>query len=247
MSAGNAAAAAEHFLRALSISSEEIGIAEPAILRLHADAVAALVVLGRIDDAQRLTHQLDASTQANHHPWSTAMAGRCHGLLKAAAGDTPAAVEVLRQALVDHKLLPMPFEQARTRLLLGSVLRRCGHRNDARRELEAAEAVFVRLGTPIHAGQARAELASVGGWSTRAGTLTAVEARIAALVAAGQTNREVGGTLFVERAHRRKSPWPDLPQTRAAVSHRTRRATSTLIVAIPTRVTSLSGVATKIA
>ena len=155
------------------------------------------MVLGRIDDAQRLTHQLDASTQANHHPWSTAMAGRCHGLLKAAAGDTPAAVEVLRQALVDHKLLPMPFEQARTRLLLGSVLRRCGHRNDARRELEAAEAVFVRLGTPIHAGQARAELASVGGWSTRAGTLTAVEARIAALVAAGQTNREVAGTLFL--------------------------------------------------
>jgi len=195
--AGDHSAAAEHFLRALSISSEEIGIGEPAILRLHPDAVVALVMLGRIDDARRLTHQLDASMQANHLPWATAMAGRCHGLLSAAAGDVPAALEVLQRTLVDHELLPMPFEEARTRLLFGSVLRRSGHRNDARRELEAARTVFVRLGTPIQVGQVNAELASVGGWPNRAGALTPVEERIAVLVAAGQTNKEVASTLFL--------------------------------------------------
>jgi DNA-binding CsgD family transcriptional regulator len=197
MWAGNQAAAAEHFLRALSISSEQIGIAEPAILRLHGDAVAALVALGRVGDAQRLTDDLDSSTEANHLPWSTAMAGRCHGLLKAAEGDMPAAVEVLQQVLAHHEPLPMPFENARTRLLLGSVLRRSGHRNDARRELEAAAAVFAQLGTPIQAEQARAELASVGGWPSRGGALTPAEERIATLVAAGQTNREVASTLFM--------------------------------------------------
>ncbi len=195
--AGNPAASAEHLLRALSISSDVFGIGEPAILRLHADAVAALVTLGRIDDAWRLTHQLDVSSQANHLPWSTAMAGRCHGLLNAAAGDVPAALDFLEQALVDHELLPMPFEEARTRLLFGSVLRRSGHRSDARRELEVACAVFVRLGTPVLAAQADAELASIGGWPNRAGTLTPVEERIATLVAAGQTNKEVASTLFM--------------------------------------------------
>ena len=195
--AGNPAAAAEHLLRALYISSEVFGIGEPAILRLHADAVAALVALGRIDDAWRLTHQLDVSTQANHLPWSTALAGRCHGLLNAAAGNVPAAVDVLEQALVDHELLPMPFEAARTRLLFGSVLRRSGHRSDARRELEAARAVFVRLGTPVLAEQVSAELASVGGRRGPESDLTPVEERIAALVASGQTNREVAGSLFM--------------------------------------------------
>jgi DNA-binding CsgD family transcriptional regulator len=194
---GNAAAAAEHFLRAREISSDVVGIAEPAILRLHADAVAALVTLGRLDDARRVTGELDASTEANHFPWSTALAGRCHGWIAAACGEVPAAVDFLQQALLDHELLPMPFEQGRTRLLLGGVLRRAGQRSDARRELEAAHAVFVRLGTPVQAQQATAELASLGGRRTQEGALTPVEERIAALVAVGQTNREVAVALFM--------------------------------------------------
>ena len=197
LSAGNAAAAVEHFLRALSISSEEIGIAEPAILRLHGEAVTALVAVGRLDDAWRLTDELDAATLANHLPWSTAVAGRCHGLLEAVQGDVAAAVDRLEQAVLDHQLLPMPLEEARTRLLLGKVLRRNGQRKRAREELEAALDVFVSLRTPIPAEEARAELATLGGWPSSAATMTLVEQRIANLVAAGQTNREVAATLFL--------------------------------------------------
>jgi len=195
--AGNQAAAAAHFLRSLAISSDLVGIAEPAILRLHADAVAALVALGRTDDAERLTAELDASTQANHYPWSTAMAGRCHATLSAAAGDLPQALMRLEASLTDHQLLPMPFEEARTRLLFGSVLRRSGHRGDARRELTAAHERFTALGTPVQAAQAQSELASLGGRTSSAGGLTPVEERIAALVAGGRTNKEVAGELFV--------------------------------------------------
>jgi DNA-binding CsgD family transcriptional regulator len=194
--AGDAAAAAGHLLRAVSISSEEIGIREPAILRLHPDAVAALVALGRFAEAEELTQQLDAATSANHHPWSTAMASRCHGLLTAAGGERAAALDLLERALTEHQRLPMPFEEARTRLLFGSVLRRAGHRTDARRELEAARAVFLRLGTPIQERQASAELHSVGGRRRLESELTPVEQRIADLVAAGQTNREVAAATF---------------------------------------------------
>jgi DNA-binding CsgD family transcriptional regulator len=90
----------------------------------------------------------------------------------------------------------MPFEEARTRLLLGSVLRRAGHRSDARRQLEAARATFLRLGTPIQAGQASTELDSIGGRRRLENELTAVEQRIADLVAAGRTNREVAVATF---------------------------------------------------
>ena len=194
--AGDVAAAADHLLRALSISSEEIGINEPALLRVHPDAVEALVALARFEEAEKLTGQLDAATGANHHPWSTVMAARCHGLLKAADGDRAAAIELLERALADHQRLPMPFEEARTRLLLGSVLRRAGRRADARRELETARAMFLRLRTPIQERQASTELDSIGGRRRLENELTSVEQRIADLVAAGQTNREVAAAMF---------------------------------------------------
>jgi DNA-binding CsgD family transcriptional regulator len=194
--AGDLAGAADHMLRAWSISTDEVGVREPAILRLHPDAVAALVGLARFDEAAELTRQLDAATDANHHPWSTAMASRCHGLLQAAQGDRMAAIDLLERALAEHQRLPMPFEEARTRLLLGSVLRRAGHRSDARRELELARAVFVHLGTPIQERQASAELDTIGGRRRQETELSPVEQRIADLVAAGQTNREVAAATF---------------------------------------------------
>ncbi len=195
--AGNPAAAASHLLRALRISGEEFGISEPAILRVHPDAIAALAALKSFDEAEELTGQLDAAADAHHYPWSTAMAVRCRGLLRATRGETAAALELLHRALVEHQRLPMPFEEARTRLLLGSVLRRAGYRNDARRELEAARVMFDRLGTPIQAGQASAELGRIGGRRRQEHELTHVEQRIADLAAAGQTNREVAAAMFM--------------------------------------------------
>ncbi|MDQ1464992.1 MAG: hypothetical protein QOC73_1933 [Actinomycetota bacterium] len=196
LTAGNPALAATLFLRALAISNE-IGIGEPAIMRLYPDAVTALVAVGRIDEAEALTHDLDVSTQANHLPWSTAMAGRCHGLVLGARGETSAAIAMLEHTLIDHARLPMPFEEARTRLLYGILLRRAGQRSDARNALDAAATVFARLGTPVHAEQARKELASLGGKQTQEHVLTAVEQRVAGLVGEGRTNREVADELFM--------------------------------------------------
>ena len=194
--AGDVAAAVRHFRSGLSISVDEVGIGEPAILRLHADAVAAFVALGCLDEAHAAAEQLDVSTRANHLPWSSAMVARSHALIEAASGRLPEASEWLAMALVEHRRLPMPFEEARTRMMYGGVLRRCGHRVDARRQFEAAHVAFVGLGTPIQADQAGAELVTFGGRTTLT-DLTVVEERIAALVGSGQTNREVAATLFV--------------------------------------------------
>ena len=196
LSAGNPSAAAAHFLRAVAIS-RATGIGEPAIMRLHADAVAALIAVGNLDEADRLVAELHACTERTHLPWPTAMVGRCRGLLHAATGDTPAAIDALDRSLAAHERLPMPFEEARTRLLLGIALRRAGRRADARGELQAAHTVFVRLGTPVQAEQARAELAAIGGRPGNGGELTATEQRIITLVGAGQTSREVASALIM--------------------------------------------------
>jgi DNA-binding CsgD family transcriptional regulator len=194
--AGDVAAAATFLLRMLVVSVDEVGIGEPALLRAHADAVMTLVALGRLDEAQRVTDQLDASAALNRLPWSIALAGRCHGQIRAAAGDVPAALDCFELSLAEHARLPMPFEAARTRMLYAGLLRRSGLRSDARREFEAAQAVFVQLGTPLQVQAARVELASLGR-RTAAGELTATEDRIAALVGVGRTNREVAAALVI--------------------------------------------------
>ena len=91
----------------------------------------------------------------------------------------------------------MPFEEGRTRLHYGAALRRAGRRKDARHELERSLAVFHALGTPVQERMATTELTSLGGRRRQEHELTPVEERIADLVAAGQTNREVAATLFM--------------------------------------------------
>ncbi|MDQ1358574.1 MAG: hypothetical protein QOG44_2947 [Acidimicrobiaceae bacterium] len=195
LSVDDFASAAEHFLRALAIS-KELGVNEPTILRIHADAVESLVGLGRLAEANGLVDELE--TPGGAQPaWSRAMAGRCRGLLLAATGDLPAATAALAAALDDHAALGMPFEEARTRLWLGKVLRRAGHRGEAREALDTAAKMFVELGTPLYADRARAELGRLGGRVADHFTLTLTERRVADLVGSGRTNLEVAQALFV--------------------------------------------------
>ena len=92
---------------------------------------------------------------------------------------------------------PDPFQHARTLLAFGKTQRRAKKRGAARTTLEDALERFERLGTPLWAEQARAELARIGGRAPSPGKLTEAERRIAELVAQGRTNREVAAALFL--------------------------------------------------
>ncbi len=98
---------------------------------------------------------------------------------------------------VEHARTVDPFQHARTLLALGATERRAKRRADARATLEAALAVFERLGSPLWAGKARAELGRIGGRAPSRGDLTESERRVAVLVAEGKTNREVATALFL--------------------------------------------------
>jgi DNA-binding CsgD family transcriptional regulator len=195
LSAGNLETAATHLLRAIALGAG-LGVREPGILRVHGDAIEALIGCGRLADAATLIDELDASTSSGL-PWSTAVAGRCRGQLLAAHGDVDRAVEALQAAVAAHDLVPMPFERARTMLLLGTVLRRARRNRDARAALEAARDTFARLATPVFAERTAIEIASIGGRVSEHLELTTTEARVAALTAAGRTNREVAEELFM--------------------------------------------------
>jgi ATP/maltotriose-dependent transcriptional regulator MalT len=98
--------------------------------------------------------------------------------------------------------LPGPFAAARARLAQGRALAEAGNRDAALAALKEAEAAFDRFGARRLRDAAARELRALGHRVRRPavtgdGPLTAREQEIAALVAAGRTNKEVAGQLVL--------------------------------------------------
>jgi DNA-binding CsgD family transcriptional regulator len=159
--------------------------------------VDALVALGECDQAERLIDGFAAQAARLGRDWALATADRCRGLVLAARGDLPAARAALERAAAGHRASAMPFELGRTLLALGVTQRRALQRRAARQSLAEALAVFDDLGAPLWAVKAGEELARIGGRTPAGECLTPTEARIAALVARGLTNREAAAELVV--------------------------------------------------
>jgi DNA-binding CsgD family transcriptional regulator len=159
------------------------------------DAVEALTALGRADEAEPLVDALERNGRKLDRAWMLAVGARCRAMVLAARGDVDAALHSARRALAEHDRLPMPFERARTQLLLGRLIRR--ERSEATAMARDALAVFEELGTRLWADRARAQLASTGPRTRAPAGLTPVEQQVAELAASGMTNREVAAALFV--------------------------------------------------
>jgi DNA-binding CsgD family transcriptional regulator len=171
------------------------GVREPGTVRFIPDEVEALTALGELDQADGLLRSLRASAFAR--PWARAAGGRCAGLLLAARGDVDRANAALEQSLVHHEGLPMPFELGRTLLVQGQIRRRAKQKRAARESLKGALHIFERLGAPLWAERARAELRRIGLRPPASLDLTPTEERVADLVGSGHTNREVAHALFM--------------------------------------------------
>jgi DNA-binding CsgD family transcriptional regulator len=164
------------------------------------DEIEALIGLGELDQAEPLIEELHAQGRALDRAGALATAARGRGLLVAAGGDPHGALAHLQRALQEHQRVPRPFELARTLRAQGMVLRRDKHKTAAKTALEQALGIFERLGAPLWAQATNAELDRVGlrpAAPVGVSGITAAEARVAELVAAGRTNREVAGELFM--------------------------------------------------
>jgi DNA-binding CsgD family transcriptional regulator len=181
-------------------SLHAIGVGEPGLFPVLPDEIEALISLGELDQAEPLIEELDAQGQALDRAWALATAARGRGLLAAARGNPQDALAHLQRALQEHKRVTRPFELARTLRAYGMVLRRHRHKAAAKAFLEQALGIFGRLGAPLWAEATSAELGRVGmrpAAPVGASGITAAEARVAELVAAGRSNREVAGELFM--------------------------------------------------
>jgi ATP/maltotriose-dependent transcriptional regulator MalT len=192
LSVGDPALAKEH----LSGYSVERGIEGGKRISFIGDRIESLVQLGELDAAASLVEELERRGDALHRPSLLAVAGRCRGQLAGARGDSDGAGETLRRATEEFEALNLPFERARTLLVLGVTERRVKRKRPARQALEAALGLFESLGAPLWAEKARGEMARIGGRRTAAG-LTPTERRVAELVASGRSNKQVAAELFV--------------------------------------------------
>jgi DNA-binding CsgD family transcriptional regulator len=159
------------------------------------NGVEALVRLGRLDDAEALLARFDARWP--DHGWAMPARLRCRALLLLARRDFEAALAAAEEAVAASEVVGFPLERGRALLAAGEALRRLGQRRRAAEKLDAAKQVFVELGAPLWVARAEKELRRARPRPRRDRELTSAERGVAALVAAGRTNREVAAELFV--------------------------------------------------
>ena len=164
--------------------------------RFIPDAVEALVGVGRHEEAEPFVAALESGGVRHDRPWMLAVGARCRALVHAAEGDLDAALEAAQAALAHHDRLPMPFERARTQLLLGQLQRRRRRTAAAHENLSQAAAAFDELGSPLWAQRAHSELSRLTA-RTPGAALTDSERQVAEHAAAGLTNRQIAATLFL--------------------------------------------------
>lgn len=161
------------------------------------DAIEALIQVGRIAEAAPLIEALERNGRRFDRAWMSAVGGRGRSMLLAAMGELDDAHAAAQQAMVEHDRVAMPFDRARTLLLLGQLERRMRKKESAYANLAAALDLFERYNVPLWTGRARAELARARVGPQASGQLTPSEQRVAELAASGMKNRDVASALFI--------------------------------------------------
>jgi DNA-binding CsgD family transcriptional regulator len=194
LSVGSAPEAVASLARAYAIYEASGAGDTPSVFENY---VEALVSTGDLETAQQVLDVYERRARRAGKSIALAPACRSQAVVLAAQQRLDEAVASLDEAVSHHDQVDMPFSLARTLLVYGQVLRRRGERRAARDVLERALATFDRLGSPLWAERARAELARIPIKRRSGDGLTATEARVADLVSQGKTNEEVAHTLFI--------------------------------------------------
>jgi DNA-binding NarL/FixJ family response regulator len=183
---------------AVSAQAEEAGFGAGPVASASPFAAAALVAVGKHEQARELTEEMLAWAEDLGTPSSISHVLRGVAVVR----EDTAAVEVLERAVALVEDSPRRLERAHALVELGATLRRQGRRADARAPLRQAFDLARRCGAARIARRANSELQATGETVRRytpigVESLTPSERRVADLAASGMTNRQIAQSLFV--------------------------------------------------
>jgi DNA-binding CsgD family transcriptional regulator len=170
----------------------------PYALRVAMDLVETAVRTGRQQEAAAHVAAMHAAGLARISPRLAMLTSASAAL----ASPVEAAGPLFAQALAVPGGVRWPFDRARVQLAYGEYLRRARATSDARAHLSAALTTFEALGARPWAIRTGNELRATGLAGARAddcgsAALTAQERQVAALAAAGLTNKQIGERLYM--------------------------------------------------
>jgi len=153
--------------------------------------VEILLAVGELDAARAAADELERIAQQIAAPLLRATSTQASGAVLLAQGRPDEALGVLREAWTTWQQLAAPYEAARVRELIGRACEALGDRETGRIHIDAARAVFARLG-------ARPDLERLASPRDTASTpLTRRELEVLALVAVGHTNKRIAALLSI--------------------------------------------------
>lgn len=190
------------------------GIDEPGFWPWQDHYANALVMVGRVEEADLFLRPLELLAEKRQHRSTQARLAYVRGRIHAASGDLDAARLSFRAGLANIETLPMPYARARILFAYGQSFRRAGKRREAADVLIQARDLFSVLGAAAYADRCSRELRASGvsteeRWRestpapTAAGSphlldeLTDQERAVARLVAAGLGNKAAAAELYV--------------------------------------------------
>jgi DNA-binding CsgD family transcriptional regulator len=166
----------------------------PAMFHWRSEAGLAALRLGAADEAARLIAEERALAERFGAPRAIGVALRAEAqLLGGREG-----LRLHEQAIALFAGCGARVEHAHGLLELGAAIRREGRAGDARTTLHEAVRRADAAGAVALGRRARGELTAAGGRApSRRDALSPSERRVAELAAAGRTNRQIAGELFV--------------------------------------------------
>jgi len=175
----------------------EMGDVDPGRNLMIGDRLEALVGVGDLDRAAEVAKEIELVARRIGRRRPLALVDRGRGLVASALGDQDEAVRLLERSVARLDELRIPFETARSRLILGIVHRRRRRKRMAHDTLKEALEGFSRLGALPWIARTERELARIGLRPSAPTTLTETEATVARLAASGRTNQQIGEAAFL--------------------------------------------------
>lgn len=190
-------AAALDSLRTCGRRLDALQVDSPTWCAWRAAAVESLWALGRIDEARELAAVELARAEEKGAAGVLGQALRIAGEVAGADG-----IRLLERSVAVLDGSQARLQEARSRVALGSALRRTGRRVEGREQLRTGRELAHRLGATVLTARATTELALAGGRAGRievtgVAALTSAERRVCELAATGLRNRDIAQRLFV--------------------------------------------------